>query len=78
MADRAATSKCRLYEELCLSHCFVPIAIESTGVFGRDAERFFGVWPIIPELQLVIHKPTSNSANKSVLLSVSIIIVLLY
>ena len=41
VADRAASSKCRLYEELCLSHCFVPIAIESTGVFSRDAAMFF-------------------------------------
>ena len=41
VADRAASSKCRLYEELCLSYCFVPIAIESTGVFGRDAAMFF-------------------------------------
>ena len=31
----------RSYEELCLSHCFVPIAIESTSVFGRDAAMFF-------------------------------------
>ena len=41
VADQAASNKRRLYSELCQSHFFVPIAVESTGSFGQDAMRFF-------------------------------------
>ena len=32
IADKAAAAKRRLYSELCSSHHFVPVAVESTGV----------------------------------------------
>ena len=40
VADRAAASKRILYSDLCQSHIFVPIAIESSGSFGKDALDF--------------------------------------
>ena len=41
VADKAATAKRRLYSELCTSHHFVPVVLESTGVFGQDAAACF-------------------------------------
>ena len=41
VADQAASNKRRLYSELCQSHSFVPIAVESAGSFGQDAMSFF-------------------------------------
>ena len=41
VADKAAVAKRCLYSELCTSHHFVPVALESTGVFGQDAAAFF-------------------------------------
>ena len=41
VADRAALKKRSLYSDLCQSHMFVPIAVESAGCFGKDALDFF-------------------------------------
>ena len=41
VADRAASAKRRLYEDICTTHDFTPIAIESAGSFGKDALSFF-------------------------------------
>ena len=46
VADKAATAKRRLYSELCTSHHFVPVAVESTGVLGRMPLHFSKIWVI--------------------------------
>ena len=40
VADKAAAAKRNLYRDLCTSHHFVPVAFETTGVFGKDAALF--------------------------------------
>ena len=41
VAEKAAAIKCRHYADLRSSHYFVPLAFESSGVFGQDALSFF-------------------------------------
>ena len=42
VASQAERNKCQKYALLCTSHHFVPIAIETSGVFGPEAASFFG------------------------------------
>ena len=41
MADQAERKKKDTYAELAATHHFVPVAIETIGVFGKEAEAFF-------------------------------------
>ena len=41
VADRAASLKRQVYAELQIKYIFIPIAVESSGSFGRDALSFF-------------------------------------
>ena len=41
VANRAASLKCQVYAELQNKYNFIPIAVESSGSFGRDAISFF-------------------------------------
>ena len=41
VADRTASAKRWLYEDICTTHDFTPIAIESAGSFGKDALSIF-------------------------------------
>ena len=41
MADQAEWKKKAKYAELAVTHHFVPVAIETMGVFGKEAEAFF-------------------------------------
>ena len=40
MADQAEQKKAK-YAELAATHHFVPVAIETMGVFGKEAQAFF-------------------------------------
>ena len=40
ITDCAASSKRLLYSDLCHSYAFIPIAVESSGSFGKDALDF--------------------------------------
>ena len=42
VANQAERNKCQKYALLCTSHHFVPIAIETSGVFGPESASFFG------------------------------------
>ena len=59
VADRAATSKCRLYEDLSQSHCLFPFPLNPLVFLVVMLQCFFVIWPIVPDLKLVIHKPIS-------------------
>ena len=41
VADQAERKKKAKYAELAATHHFVPVAIETMGVFGKEAEAFF-------------------------------------
>ena len=41
VADQAERKKKDKYAELAATHHFVPVAIETMGVFGKEAEAFF-------------------------------------
>ena len=40
VADMAASRKLDKYQEISRSHCFIPVAVETTGAFGKDAIDF--------------------------------------
>ena len=42
VASQAERNKYQKYALLCTSHHFMPIAIETSGVFGLEAASFFG------------------------------------
>ena len=41
VAADAEYRKTQKYSHLSSSHCFVPVAVETLGVFGKEARRFF-------------------------------------
>ena len=41
MADQAEARKRAKYAELATTHHFIPLAVESSGVFGLEARMFF-------------------------------------
>ena len=41
MADQAEQKKKSEYAKLAATHHFVPVAIETMGVFGKEAQAFF-------------------------------------
>ena len=41
VAKRAEDSKKQKYGEICSAYAFVPIAVETSGVFGDEAKAFF-------------------------------------
>jgi hypothetical protein len=40
VANEAAKNKCRTYADLRQSHHFIPLAMETMGVFGEDTHAF--------------------------------------
>ena len=61
VADQAERKKKDKYAELAATHHFVPVAIETMGVFGKEAQAFFielgrdGGTPIVPLLTATDH-----------------------
>ena len=40
LLDQAAASKCNLYEDLSQTYSFIPVAVETSGAFGKDTIDF--------------------------------------
>ena len=57
LADHAADRKRETYRDLLPSHCFMPIALESTGVFGQDALDF--IHDVAKRSRLITSDPLS-------------------
>ena len=50
VAEEATAQKRRLYTELHSTHHFVPLAFETSGVFGTDLLSFLKTWhQVVPE-----------------------------
>ena len=58
VVDEAAAQKCRLYAQLCTTHCFVPLLLKHQGFSTRNHYTFSGTWPLEYASKIMIHLHT--------------------